>query len=430
VKFLHWLYPGLGVKQWFAFLLSGIFLFLAGLAVTIGPEIMGLVEAFFMREILVLAVPFFPSLAVGLLVMLLGAILAVYSFHRLTAAISKVFDPGGRVGPAWSLYRHRALERGPRIVAVGGGTGLPVLLRGVKEYTSNITAIVTVADDGGSSGRLRSEMGVLPPGDIRNCLVALADAEPLMQSLFQHRFGGRSGLAGHNFGNLFIAAMSEVTGDFEAAVRESSKVLAVRGRVLPSTLDDVQIVAQLEDGTLVRGETCVSRSPGAVRKICLDPPGARPLPEALGAIEEADLIVLAPGSLFTSLLPTLLIPGMAEAIHHSTALKIYVCNIMTQPGETDGFTVADHVRAILEHVGQNLLDYVLVNTGKIPPWQKEKYAREGARLVEVDRERVEAAGVRLVTGNLVAAPGRADMVRHDHEKLAQAVVSLLAASRK
>lgn len=316
-----------------------------------------------------------------------------------------------------------ARRHGPKIAAIGGGTGLSTLLRGIKEYTENLTAIVTVADDGGSSGRLRKEMGILPPGDIRNCLVALADAEPLMQRLFQYRFGENDPpeLAGHSFGNLFIAAMCSITGDFEVAVKESSRVLAVRGRVLPSTLDDVVLCAELDDGSVVRGESFIPRCGRAIRRVFLEPADAKALSEAVEAIEDADMIILGPGSLFTSVIPNLLVRGITEAIRESPATKAYVCNVMTQPGETDGYTASDHVRAILEHVGDGVIDYVIVNQGEVPRSLQERYRMEGSFPVVPDVERLSSLGIEFIGGDFVSEN---NLARHDPAKLARSVMEL------
>src|SRR5205807_7601916 len=259
------------------------------------------------------------------------------------------------------LYSFRLLAKGPRVVAIGGGTGLSVLLRGIKKYTGNIVAIVTVADDGGSSGRLRDEYRVLPPGDFRQCLTALAETEPLMTQLFQHRFGGDGSLSGHSFGNLFITAMAEITGDFEHALRESGRVLAVRGQIIPSTLRDVTLCATA--GAEVRvGESRVPYGEERIDRVFLDPPDPSVNPEAEAAILDSELIVVGPGSLYTSILPNLLVDGLVEALRASPAVKVYVCNVATQPGETTGFTVSEHLDAIEKHVGGNLFDYVIVNS--------------------------------------------------------------------
>ena len=306
--------------------------------------------------------------------------------------------------------------RGPKIVLIGGGTGLGTILRGLKEITPNLTAIVTVADDGGSSGRLRREFDMLPPGDIRNCLVAMADIEPLMESLMQYRFTGESALAGHNFGNLFLAAMTDITGDFEEAIKQSGKVLAVRGQVLPATLSHVILKAELMDGTIVTGESEISKTKVPIQKIRLEPEDCKPLPEAIIAINEADLIILGPGSLYTSIIPNLLVSEVAAAIKSSTALKIYICNAMTQPGETDAHTASDHVRAILLHGGKGLMDLALVNTDPIPAEILERYAEEGAEPVVVDLDKIRSMGITPIEAEIIV---KSNLIRHDADKLAQ-----------
>ncbi len=309
----------------------------------------------------------------------------------------------------------------PRVVALGGGTGLSTLLRGLKLHTGSITAIVTVTDDGGSSGRLRAEMGVLPPGDIRNCLVALADAEPLMKQLFDYRFNGEGPLAGHNFGNLFIAAMSEIMGDFELAVKESSKVLLVRGEVLPATLDDCTLGASLIDGREVLGETSVGAGTSRIERVFLRPARPSPLPEALRAIEEADAIVLGPGSLYTSVMPNLLVNGVADAIAASEAVKIYVCNVMTEPGETQGYTAQDHLAAIFRHAGPDVVDWIIVNDAPISDAMVQKYLHEGAEPVKCDGKILESMGVRVVEAPVAS---QAELVRHDPDAIAAEVMAL------
>jgi uncharacterized cofD-like protein len=259
------------------------------------------------------------------------------------------------------IYQHRYLNRGPKIVAIGGGHGLSTVLRGLKEHTHNLTAIVTVGDDGGSSGRLRREMGVLPPGDIRMCLVALADAEPLMTQLFQYRFDRGSGLEGHSFGNLFLVAMNAITGNFEKALRESSRVLAVRGQILPSTLEDIALAAEYEDGETVHGESRLPEARKPIKRLFLQPATPQAYPEALRAILEADMIVIGPGSLYTSVLPNLLVEDICTAVRRASAVKVYVCNVATQRGETDDFVASDHVAALERHIGRNVFHYVVVN---------------------------------------------------------------------
>ncbi|HEY8391435.1 MAG TPA: uridine diphosphate-N-acetylglucosamine-binding protein YvcK [Capillibacterium sp.] len=309
-----------------------------------------------------------------------------------------------------------------RIVVIGGGTGLGTILRGLKKITRNLTAIVTVADDGGSSGRLRKEFGILPPGDIRNCLIAMADLEPLMEQLMQFRFNGGSGLAGHSFGNLFLTAMTGITGDFQKAIEASVKVLAVKGRIFAATLDNVSLRAELQNGTVVCGESTIGRSKAPIKRIYLDPAAAKAVPESLQAIAEADLIVIGPGSLFTSVIPPLLVKEILAAVKASPATKVYVCNVMTQPGETDGFTAADHLRALLDHTDRNLVDYMIINNQEVPPEARAAYAEEGAEPVLPDAERVSALGVCPIVAPLLNTNG---LVRHDADLLAKLLVELM-----
>ncbi|MGE5542084.1 MAG: gluconeogenesis factor YvcK family protein, partial [Bacillota bacterium] len=355
----------------------------------------------------------------GAAIALVGAVLCVVAVRRMMRSVLSAVYPGPSGSLTEILYQRHHLARGPRVVVIGGGTGLSVLLRGLKEYTSNITAIVTVADDGGSSGRLRREIGMLPPGDVRNCLVALADTEPLMESLFQHRFT-KGDLKGHSFGNLFLAAMTEMTGDFEEAVRQSSKVLAVRGRVLPSTLENVTLCAVVEGGEVVRGETSISRSGKSIERVYLDPPGPAPLPEALKAIAEADLVVIGPGSLYTSVLPNLAVPQIVAALKETRATRVYVCNVMTQPGETDGYDASRHLNAVLAALGGEGIDVVIQNSETLPETTLSRYLEQGA--VPVTGE-IEAQEVRVLKKPLVSM---GDHARHDPLKLAGAVMSLKA----
>ncbi|HEY8498392.1 MAG TPA: YvcK family protein [Limnochordales bacterium] len=356
-----------------------------------------------------------------------GLAASVVAVRRAVAAVAGTLAPHP-TRPLLDVMRERRIrERGPRAVALGGGTGLSTLLRGMKFHSDHLTAVVTVADDGGSSGRLREEMGILPPGDVRNTLVAMADTEPLLERLFQYRFTRGEGLSGHTFGNLFIAAMSEITGDFQEAIRQFSRVLAVRGQVLPSTLQSVQLRAEFADGTSVTGESAIPRQRKPIRRIALVPPDARAVPEALEAILSADIVVLGPGSLYTSVIPNLLVQDVAAAVRATPALRVYVCNVMTQPGETDGYAASDHVRALLEHGGgPGLIDCVLVNTAQVPEALLQRYMAEGARPVEADIEKLLAMGLVVVSGPLVSLT---HVVRHDAVRLAEAVTALAALGR-
>ena len=319
-------------------------------------------------------------------------------------------------------------QRPVRIVALGGGTGLSTVLRGLKEYVAerkkekarrpigDLAAVVTVTDDGGSSGRLRREYRVLPPGDIRNCMVALSKDEHLLGQLFQYRFPAGRGLAGHSFGNLFLTALTNVTGDFPKAVQVSARVLAIRGRIFPSTDQNVTLEAELEDGTRVAGETNISRSRKAIRRVRLVPRRVQPVPEVLAAIREADLILVGPGSLYTSILPNLLIEQVVEAIVHSRATCVYIANLMTQPGETQHYSVADHVRAIYEHTRKGFFDFVVVNRKPVAPRMLRRYGAQGAEPVDPSFAVLEQMGLSCVTGDLLQQDG---VIRHDQRRLAR-----------
>jgi uncharacterized cofD-like protein len=296
------------------------------------------------------------------------------------------------------------------------------MLRGLKERELDITAIVTVADDGGSSGILRSELQIPPPGDIRNVLVALADVEPMLFQLLQYRFKAGKGLAGHSLGNLILAAMTEITGDFVSAVRELSRVFAVRGRVLPATSHAIVLKALMSDGTIIEGESSIPKAGGIIRRVFIEPPDVEPLEDAVKALQEADAILLGPGSLYTSILPNLLVPGIAQAIKEADAVKIFICNVMTQPGETDDYSVNDHLQAVYEHVGQDLFDYVIVNNGEIPIEVEQKYAEKGAKAVQLDLEDVTSRGYQVIADSFVLFH---TFLRHDAEKLSHHIYQLV-----
>jgi uncharacterized cofD-like protein len=419
-QYLRWLVPGLGVKRWLLVTLAGTTLIGVGLAILVlevyrtAPETwwLPLISAASLRFIArPLRVVVFGGLGLGLI------ITGIYGVNR--SLLTPFLRPGHPVVDA--LTQHRRRERGPRVVTIGGGTGLYTLLRGIKSYTNNITAIVSVADDGGSSGRIRREAGILPPGDIRHCLAALSSDEALLTQLFQYRFpDGEGGLKGHSFGNLFITALADITGSFESAVAESGRVLAVSGRVLPSTLHDVRLVADIKLPYLVsevrvEGESQIPETTGSIRRVWLEPNNPPAFPQSVRAILNSDLIIVGPGSLYTSLLPNLLVPDVVEALRASRALKIYICNVATQPGETQGYSCGDHVRALEEHVGGSLFDVILANNrfeGNLPEpstWVlieedlDDDYAIHRSDLVAVDRP-----------------------WRHDSDKLAKVLMDILA----
>lgn len=318
--------------------------------------------------------------------------------------------------------QHKHNKRLPRIVVIGGGTGLSVMLRGLKEKPLDITAIVTVADDGGSSGILRSELQMPPPGDIRNVLNALADVEPMLSRMLEYRFTAGNGLAGHSLGNLILAAMNDITGDFVSGVKALSRVLAVRGRVLPTANQAIVLKALMDDGSIVEGESKIPLAGGRIKQVFLEPANVEPLPEVLEAIRNTDAILVGPGSLYTSILPNLIVPGVADALVESDAIKIFICNVMTQPGETDGYSVSDHLQAIHEHVGHHLFDYVIVNNGDIPPQVESKYAEQGASAVELDLDEVRRRGYQVIADTLVLFR---TYLRHDAERLSHHIYQLV-----
>jgi uncharacterized cofD-like protein len=342
-----------------------------------------------------------------------------------------------------SAQQKSKLQAPLRIVSVGGGTGLSTLLTGLKKYARSaqegglpgsplldITAVVTVSDDGGSSGRLRRDFDILPPGDIRNCMTALSEDEHLLRHLFEYRFVSGRGLKGHSFGNLFLTALHQITGDFAQAVKLSSEILAIRGRIYPATSANVTLEAVLADGSVVRGESKISRSRSAIRAVRLRPENCEPLPDTLEAVAKADLITLGPGSLYTSVMPNILVKGMAEAISKSSAMKIYFVNLMWQPGETINFSASAHVKAIHEHAGRQLIDCVVLNMAPISPTLKRKYAREQVQPVENDVVELANLGVKVVTADLVSDAGVArNAIRHDPAALANVVLDLASRSR-
>ena len=407
MRFLKWFYPGMRVKRWLVMAIAGVFLF--GIGSALLPVEGGLVLR-----------------VTSLIILLSGLVGIVFGVGLMGRSLLEAVTPGHTQDLVELVFQRRHLEKGPKIVAVGGGTGLSTLLHGLKQYTTNITAIVTVADDGGSSGRLRQEFDMLPPGDIRNCLVALADTEPLMQRLFQYRFAEDSALKGHNFGNLFITAMTKITGDFERAVQASSKVLAIRGRVVPSTNTKVRLIAEHDDGSMTLGETKISKADVPIRRIYLEPTGCQPTTEALNAIREANAIVCGPGSLYTSIIPNLLVEKMVDAIVQSKALKIYVCNVMTQSRETYGYRASDHVRALVAHTNPGILQVCIVNTEPVPHHLLEKYRGEEAFPVELDVERIRELGYQVVADNIISTE---NYVRHDSEKIAKLIIQLIVGAR-
>ena len=409
VRFLKWFYPGMRVKRWLMMAIVGIFCF------GIGSALLPIEDGLVLRLL-------------SLVLLLSGLASLIYGIGSMVHSLLEVVIPGGQGQDLVEMvFQRRHLERGPKVVVVGGGTGLSTLLHGLKHYTSNITAIVTVADDGGSSGRLRQEFDMLPPGDIRNCLVALADTEPLMQRLFQYRFAEESALQGHSFGNLFITAMTKITGDFEQAVQASSKVLAIRGRVVPSTNMKVRLVAEHEDGSVTVGESKISHAPQPIRRVYLEPSNCQPTLAALDAIRDANAIVFGPGSLYTSIIPNVLVERMVDAVVQSKAMKIYVCNVMTQHRETHNFKASDHIKALVAHSNPGLVQVCILNTEPVPVNLLERYRREDAFPVEADVETIRELGYQVVADDIISTE---NYVRHDPEKVAKLIFQLIVGTRR
>jgi len=414
-----WFASGLGIRRWYLFVLAGITLLGLGMALILldfyrtdstNPILLNILSYMSLR--------FLPRLLRALIFGGLGIGLTIYGIYHLNRSLMRPFiRPGHTYVDELTNYRLR--KRGPKIAAIGGGHGLASLLRGLKLYSRNITAVVTVADDGGSSGRLRESFGILPPGDIRNCLAALSNDEQMLTQLFQYRFSNAGELEGHSFGNLFITALAEITGSFESAVAESGKVLSVSGQVLPSTLHDVKLVAdmQLPDVPIqvrVKGESSIPKMAGRVNRIWLEPNNAPAYPPVIKAILNADLIVVGPGSLYTSLLPNLLVQDLIGAIRASRAVKVYVCNIVTQPGETEAFSAHDHIRTLEEHIGDRLFDVALCNDNFQHPLDERDH------WVTLD-ERTKS-DVRSHFADLVDDK---NPWRHDSIKLAEALIQIL-----
>jgi uncharacterized cofD-like protein len=409
----------MGVKRWILLSLLGAVLLCGGIILLFELR---LVDAlgWTIKQFYLFTGKLLPTRWAGVGLLFIGTAILVIAIQRAIKGILVNVKTPRDKSLSDVIYNRKLLSSGPKIVTIGGGTGLSTILRGLKEFTSNITAIVTVTDEGGSSGRLRRDYDIPPPGDIRNCLVALAECEPYMQNLFQFRFEKGEGLKGHSLGNLLITAMTRITGDFEKGIEQISEILAVRGRVLPSTKERIKLKAEMEDGEIVAGETNIVSYGKRIKRLFIEP-SASLLPEAEEAIRSADLIVIGPGSLYTSLLSNLLIEGMVEALESSRAKKVYICNLMTEKGETDGFKASDHIKAIKETIGKIPFQYVIVNTTRPRPEILERYKEEGAEFVEPDIEELRKMRLRVIAQPLMR---QLLPLRHDNRKLAQILISL------
>lgn len=435
MKIPRWLYLKIGLKRWILLAVLGILFLSIGVITTFGRGIEGYLETWSHFLIWDYFSPFMRKIC-GFFLMVFGVCFLSISFRQIVMIFVSLAYPGYMQTEIQvkNIYQQYYLKKGPRIVVVGGGTGLSVLLRGLKQYTSNITAIVSVADDGGSSGRLRGQLGILPPGDLRNCLIALADTEPSMEKLFNYRFTQGKELAGHSLGNLLIAAMADLTGSFDTAINEVGKVLAIRGKVIPTTCDHLVLGAELEDGTTIMGESLISQTQKRIKKVFLVPAACEPVSEAINAIREADAIILGPGSLYTSVIPNLLVPGIVEALEKAQGMKIYVCNVLTQAGETRNYTAGDHLEALYAHSVPGLVDCMIVNNTNVPVPYGEHYAVEGVKPVAIDRERITKMQVKLIQAPLLNNGSlfqknnmlqRNNVLWHDSQKLASLILRLV-----
>ncbi len=420
-RLVHWLHPGIGVKRWLALVIFSLALFILGLFVLVGQD---LVRAVYN----VVAPSALSTVLLGLGLVSLGIGGVVLGVHRVSRSIVRAIAASaeGRVGEM--LFSKSILRHGPRIVAIGGGTGLSSLLRGLKQLTANITAVVTVMDSGGSSGKLRQELNILPPGDIRNCLIALAEDESRISQLFNHRFQGGT-LQGHSLGNLVIVGLQEMTGGFDRAIEEMSTLLNTRGKVLPATLANAHLIAELHDGRIVPEESEIPKAGGPIRKIWLSPGNVLAYPKVLEEISRADLIILGPGSLFTSIIPNLLVSGIRDALERSPAKKFYIMNLMTQPGETDNFTARDHLRVLSDYLDVRVLDVVVLNKQPIPQELLAQYAQEGAVPVIDDLREPNEWGIQIVRADLLdivplprwPSVTQAPTVKHNPKELARVI---------
>jgi uncharacterized cofD-like protein len=414
----------MNLKRWLLLFSGGVLCCAFSLALLFNDQTIGFVEEMLFRMSYMTTGRYNNGLMItaGIVSLAAGLIIMFYATRRIVRSVMDAVLPENNGSLMETIFTQRKLSNGPAVTVVGGGTGLSTLLRGMKYITGNCTAVVTVADDGGSSGRLRQELGIIPPGDLRNCLVAMADREPLMERVMQYRFKGDSALAGHSLGNLFLAAIAETEGGMEEGLKAASQILKIRGHVIPSTLSNIQIRADMADGTSVLGESEISNAGKKIVRLHMVPADAPATKSAVQAIRDADVLIFGPGSLYTSVLPNLLVPGIREAVLASKAFKIYICNVMTQPGETDGYGAYDHVKALIDHVGKQFLDYVIVNDQEISDEQKRMYRAKGQEYVTPDVQQIEQLGIKPIPTRLIS---KEDMVRHDPQKLAMVLISLI-----
>lgn len=428
MRFMKWLHPGLHIKRWLFLFGLGMMCSSFGIILTFNYQWLGELEEWAFRLLYEMTGHYNYTIlaSLGVLVILLGLVVMAWATQRLIRTMIGVVMPGESENLSDLIFSNLQLSKGPKVVVIGGGTGLSVMLRGLKAKTYNLTAVVTVADDGGSTGRIRQDLDIIAPGDLRNCLVALADKEGLMEKLFAHRFGGSGNLTGHSFGNLFIAALIEVLGDVEEAMDATSKVLRVRGKVIPSSAEKIRLNAEMTDGRIVEGESQIPHAHGKIKRVFTTPEHPKAIQSAVRAIQEADAIVLGPGSLYTSIMPNLCVPDIVQAVRTSKAPKIYICNVMTQPGETDDYTVSDHVKAINRQAGGRVIDFVIANNGDVDPDVLQRYVATGSHPVIIDKKEVSQAGATLILSDLI---NKENSATHDTKKLANVLFDLINALR-
>ncbi len=428
MRFMKWLHPGLHIKRWLFLFGLGMMCSSFGIILTFNYQWLGSLEEWAFRLLYEVTGHYNYTIlaSLGILVILLGLVVMAWATRRLIRTMIGVVMPGESENLSDLIFSNLQLSKGPKVVVIGGGTGLSVMLRGLKAKTYNLTAVVTVADDGGSTGRIRQDLDIIAPGDLRNCLVALADKEGLMEKLFAHRFGGSGNLTGHSFGNLFIAALIEVLGDVEEAMDATSKVLRVRGKVIPSSAEKLRLNAEMTDGRIVEGESQIPHAHGKIKRVFTTPEHPKAIQSAVRAIQEADAIVLGPGSLYTSIMPNLCVPDIVQAVRTSKAPKIYICNVMTQPGETDDYTVSDHVKAINRQAGGRVIDFVIANNGDVDPAVLQRYVATGSHPVIIDKKEVSQAGATLILSDLI---NKENSATHDTKKLANVLFDLINALR-
>ena len=426
-RWFRWLIPGLNIKRWLALYSLGVGLLIIGISLLFNYQWLSYIEdivlaysysltGYYNYNVLIL---------VGTILIVIAALLILLGTSKVIKTIIRAVlpDPSSKVSDI--IFQNIRLDKGPKIVVIGGGTGLSNLLRGLKSHTSNLSAIVTVADDGGSSGRLRKDFQMIAPGDLRNCLVSLAEQEGVMENLFRYRFDGENELSGHSFGNLFIPALAQVyDGDIEEALEAASKLLRVRGRVIPSSTEFIKLRAEMTDGTIVEGESNIPHSGKRIRHIYSDPALPKPEGAALRAIDEADVIILGPGSLYTSIIPNLLTDKLASHVRASKANKIYIANVMTQPGETTGYTLNDHVEALIAHGGEGIIDTVLANDGPLPIQMVEQYSAVGSEPLVLDTKKLQDKGIRTIRATLINPQKPAV---HDPERLGKVIMDIIHA---